>query len=123
MIPSLDLTTLRRHYASGTLSPTDVVQEVLARVGREANESAFISVAPGPQLLEVARAVEHRRARGEDLPLYGVPFAVKDNIDVAGLPTTAACPAFAYTPRAHAPVVERLVAAGALPVGKTNMDQ
>lgn len=57
------------------------------------------------------------------LPLYGVPFAVKDNIDVAGLPTTAACPAFAYTPAETAPVVQRLLDAGALLFGKTNMDQ
>ena len=53
----------------------------------------------------------------------GVPFAVKDNIDVAGLPTTAGCPAFAYTPTAHAAVVQRLVDAGGIVVGKTNMDQ
>jgi hypothetical protein len=57
------------------------------------------------------------------LPLYGVPFAVKDNIDVAGLPTSAACPAFAYLPAADAPVVARLRAAGALVLGKTNLDQ
>ena len=56
-------------------------------------------------------------------PLFGVPFAVKDNIDVAGLPTTAACPAFAYKPQRSAFVVERLVAAGAIPIGKTNLDQ
>src|SRR5207302_9749150 len=57
------------------------------------------------------------------LPLYGIPFAVKDNIDVAGLPTTAACPAFAYMPASSAPVVDRLRRAGALFVGKTNLDQ
>ena len=57
------------------------------------------------------------------MPLCGVPFAVKDNIDVAGLPTTAACPAFAYTPAANATVVERLMAAGAILIGKTNLDQ
>ena len=57
------------------------------------------------------------------LPLYGVPFAVKDNIDVAGLPTTAGCAEFAYTPSAHAFVVAQLVEAGAVPIGKTNMDQ
>ena len=56
-------------------------------------------------------------------PLYGIPFAVKDNIDVAGLPTTAACPDFAYVPRESAPVVDRLRAAGAICVGKTNLDQ
>jgi allophanate hydrolase len=59
----------------------------------------------------------------ESLPLFGVPFAVKDNIDVAGMPTTAACPAFAYTPAATAPVVARLLEAGAVLLGKTNLDQ
>jgi allophanate hydrolase len=67
--------------------------------------------------------VERRRAAGERLPLYGLPFAVKDNIDVAGLPTTAACPEYAYTPERSAEVVRRLLAAGAVLIGKTNLDQ
>ena len=69
---------------------------------------------------------EQRRAPAsllDSLPLYGVLFAVKDNIDVAGMPTTAGCPAFAYTPERSAPVVEQLEAAGAILVGKTNLDQ
>jgi allophanate hydrolase len=74
-------------------------------------------------VLAQARAVDARVAAGETLPLAGVPFAVKDNIDVGGLATTAACPAFAYTPDRSATVVERLVAAGAVLVGKTNLDQ
>jgi len=78
--------------------------------------------APG-DLLAAARAIDVRVAAGEVLPLAGVPFAVKDNIDVAGLPTTAACPAFAYDPAGSAEVVARLLAAGALCVGKTNLDQ
>ncbi|QGZ31334.1 allophanate hydrolase [Stutzerimonas stutzeri] len=57
------------------------------------------------------------------LPLYGVPFAIKDNIDLAGIPTTAACPAFAYTPETSATIVEQLIALGAIPMGKTNLDQ
>jgi len=73
--------------------------------------------------LEALRAAEARRAAGESLPLYGIPFAVKDNIDVAGMPTTAACPAFAYVPERHATIVERLLGAGAILVGKTNLDQ
>ena len=59
----------------------------------------------------------------KDLPLYGVPFVVKDNIDVAHWPTTAACPSFAYTPESHAQVVQLLQRAGAICVGKSNMDQ
>ncbi|TVS00383.1 MAG: allophanate hydrolase, partial [Rhodospirillales bacterium] len=68
-----------------------------------------------------ARALAQRGPAG--LPLYGIPFAVKDNIDVAGLPTTAACPEFAYSPGASAPVVETLQVAGAILIGKTNLDQ
>ena len=59
----------------------------------------------------------------DDLPLYGIPFAIKDNIDLAGISTTAACPAFAYTAERSAFVVEQLIKAGAIPIGKTNMDQ
>jgi allophanate hydrolase len=119
---SLDLTSLRRAYDGGT-SPRDVVADVLGRLERRRDDAAWITVAPRAGLEAAARELEQRRARGEALPLYGVPFGVKDNIDVAGLSTTAACPAFAYTPAASAPVVARLVAAGALVVGKTNMDQ
>lgn len=78
---------------------------------------------PAETVLAQARAVEARIAAGETLPLAGVPFAVKDNIDVGALPTTAGCPAFAYTPERSATVVERLVAAGAVLIGKTNLDQ
>jgi allophanate hydrolase len=81
--------------------------------------------APGVWISTFPRAQLHARADEIDpaLPLAGMPFAVKDNIDVAGLPTTAACPDFAYRPRRHAPVVQRLVDAGAIVVGKTNLDQ
>ena len=84
---------------------------------------AWILRLPPEAVLAQARAVEARVAAGEVLPLAGVPFAVKDNIDVASLPTSAACPAFAYVPERSATVVERLVAAGAVLVGKTNLDQ
>ncbi|WP_454717427.1 allophanate hydrolase [Caulobacter segnis] len=78
---------------------------------------------PAEAVLAQARAVDARVAAGETLPLAGVPFAVKDNIDVGEWPTTAACPAFAYTPERSATVVERLIAAGAVLIGKTNLDQ
>lgn len=123
----LDLGTLARLYAGGTVTPADVVQAVLRRIGARrhgpGNDGIWISVAPQDALLAAARALEARRAAGERLPLYGVPFGVKDNIDVAGFATTAACPAFSYQPGASATVVEKLVAAGALVIGKTNLDQ
>ncbi|HEY6870293.1 MAG TPA: allophanate hydrolase [Novosphingobium sp.] len=84
---------------------------------------AWISRFTRAAVLALARAVDARLAAGEDLPLAGVPFAVKDNIDLAGLETTAACPAFAYRPDRDAECVRRLRAAGAIPVGKTNLDQ
>lgn len=77
---------------------------------------------PG-DLIEKARSIDARIAAGERLPIAGVPYAVKDNIDVAGLKTTAACPDFAYQPGQSAEVIKRLEAAGAICVGKTNMDQ
>ncbi len=70
-----------------------------------------------------AQATALERRGPHELPLYGIPFAIKDNIDLAGVPTTAACAAYAYTPRVSATVVQRLVDAGALPIGKTNLDQ
>lgn len=118
-----------RHIAhavrSGAMSAEQVMRETLSRI--EAYDAvqphAWISRFTPEELLDMARAIDQRIAAGDDLPLAGVPFAVKDNIDVAGLPTTAACPAFAYDPAAHAQVVQCLCSAGAIPVGKTNLDQ
>src|SRR5437762_13511268 len=115
---SLDLTALRQGYAGGALTPLAVIDEVCDRL-EAGPEGIWISRFSRDQLRAAARALEGKRG----LPLYGVPFAVKDNIDVAGLPTTAACPALSATPAVSATVVERLVAAGAIVVGKANMDQ
>jgi len=84
---------------------------------------AWISRATDDDVLAQAERVDQRIMAGESLPLAGVPIAVKDNIDVLGLETTAACPTFAYRPERSAPVIERLTAAGALILGKTNLDQ
>ncbi len=120
---SLDLATLARLYRSRGLSPSRVLESILDRLDAYADPAVWIYRLPRAAVLDQARAVERRRAAGEDLPLYGVPFAVKDNIDVAAHPTTAACPAFRYVPETTAPVVARLMAAGAILVGKTNLDQ
>ncbi len=119
----LELSELRSAYAAGTLTPTRLAAALTAQSDPAAEAGIFIHRVPADELLQAARALEERRARGDVMPLYGIPFAVKDNIDVTGVPTTAACPAFAYTPASAAPVVERLLAAGGLLVGKTNLDQ
>lgn len=102
-----------------------VAQAALARIVAydAVQPQIWISRFDADAVLNAARTVDARVAAGELLPLAGVPFAVKDNIDVAGLETTAACPAFAYRPEASAAAVERLIAAGAICIGKTNLDQ
>jgi allophanate hydrolase len=125
MAVSLDFQTLRRAYVSGAATPGAVVREVISRVDRRGDDGVWISRVPAERLLDEASALEGRvAAEGiAALPLYGLPFAVKDNIDVAGMPTTAGCPEFAYLAEASSPVVDRLRRAGALCIGKTNLDQ
>ncbi|HEY8993844.1 MAG TPA: allophanate hydrolase [Lacunisphaera sp.] len=118
---SLDLNSLRAAYAAGTLTPTQLVDEVLHRLDTYGDKAVWIHRLSREELLAHARRVEARGPTAQ--PLYGVPFAIKDNIDLAGVPTTAACPEFAYTPAASATVVQRLLDAGAIPIGKTNLDQ
>ncbi|MGU3316218.1 allophanate hydrolase [Sphingomonas sp. M6A6_1c] len=111
--------------ASGETNAVAVARAALARVAAYAaiQPAVWITRLAEPAVLAAAAAVDARIAAGETLPLAGVPFAIKDNIDLAGVPTTAACPDFAYVPDASAEVVARLVAAGAVPIGKTNLDQ
>ncbi|MGA7984706.1 MAG: allophanate hydrolase [Burkholderiales bacterium] len=118
---SLDIARLRARYLSGALDPQRVVALVLERLERRGDDKVWIDRVPCAAL--EARAGELARRRPDDLPLYGIPFAIKDNIDLAGRPTTAACPEFAYTPAASATVVQRLLDAGAIAIGKTNLDQ
>ncbi len=118
---NLSIPNLRARYRAGDLTPADLVAAIRARISAPAPNPVWIHVLTEAELApHLARLAE---ADPRTLPLYGVPFAVKDNIDLAGIPTTAACPAFAYTPRCSAHVVERLMAAGAIPIGKTNLDQ
>jgi len=102
-------------------SPAQTIRETYARIAAHADPALFITLRPEGDALAAAERLAAAGPEGK--PLYGVPFAVKDNIDVEGLPTTAACPAFAYTPERSAFVVQRLVDAGAIPIGKTNLDQ
>jgi allophanate hydrolase len=101
-----------------------VVREVLTRIGARGDDHVWISVRAQADLTAEAEATAARWPDPARRPaLFGVPYAVKDNIDVAGLPTTAACPGYSYRPAADAPLVARLRAAGAICVGKTNLDQ
>ncbi len=118
---SLDLAALRAAYADGSLTPTALVDELLRRIATHADPAVWIRLLSRDELLVHARRLESLDR--STLPLYGVPFAIKDNIDLTGVPTTAGCPEFAYTPADSAPVVQRLLDAGAIPVGKTNLDQ
>jgi allophanate hydrolase len=118
---SLDLETLGGRYRAGTLRPTQLVAGLLQRIERRGDDKVWIHRVADEELM--ARAAELERSGQNALPLYGIPFAIKDNIDLAGHPTTAACPEYRYTARASAPVVASLVAAGAIALGKANLDQ
>jgi allophanate hydrolase len=122
-LDSLDFATVSAHYASGRWTPSALIAAVLDRIAGAPDTGIWINRFPAEHVREQARRVEERRARGEKLSLYGLPFAVKDNIDVAGLPTTAACPAFAIVAERSAPVVQRILDAGGIFIGKTNLDQ
>jgi allophanate hydrolase len=118
----LRLSTLRAAYRAGTLTPRRLIGELLAKAAALNPEfHLFIHLLSEAQ---VAPYLEWLDTQDIDaLPLYGIPFAIKDNIDLAGIPTTAACPAFAYTPAESATLVAQLIALGAVPLGKTNLDQ
>jgi allophanate hydrolase len=121
MLPAmLDIATLRAGYAAGAFTPLDVVEDILRRIAEYPDRAVWISRVDADAL----RAAAHALGRHPDgRALWGIPFAVKDNIDCAGLDTTAACPEFAYGATRDAATVARLKAAGALLVGKTNLDQ
>ena len=116
----LDLTALQAAYDGGE-TPLSVLGRVYTRIEEIGLNPVWISLVPREAVL--ARAAEVGQEDRAKLPLYGVPFAVKDNMDAAGMETTAGCPAFAYTAKETAAVVRRLEDAGAILVGKTNMDQ
>jgi allophanate hydrolase len=118
----LDLHTLSLAYRDEITSPVEVVESVIERTAT-ADEGIWISRRDPNELRAAARDLERRHSTGHRPPLYGVPFGVKDSVDVAGVATTVGCADFAYIAERTAPVVARLIDAGALFVGKTNLDQ
>jgi allophanate hydrolase len=109
-------------HRAGTVSPAQTIARCFERIRDHNDPAIFISLRDEKEAVAEAEALATKKDAAQ-LPLYGVPVAVKDNIDVAGLPTTAGCPAYAYSPSHDATAVARLRAAGAIIIGKTNLDQ
>jgi allophanate hydrolase len=121
---SLDFTSLQAAYSDGTATPEGVVDMVLERIESRGDDGVWIHKVPADTVRARARALAALPAGDiAGLPLYGIPFSVKDCIDVAGLPTTSACPAYAYTAERTNLAVQGALDAGAILLGKTNMDQ
>jgi allophanate hydrolase len=127
MVSPLELVSLRRAFLAGSISAAQLAEQVLTRIAQSDDPAIWISRSNESAVRTRARELDLEAAADPstiaNLPLFGIPFAVKDNIDIAGMPTTAGCPAFAYTPTETAPVVRQLLAAGAVLLGKTNLDQ
>lgn len=118
---NLNIRDLRNAYKSRQLTPAEVIENIVSESTKIVEHNIWIYQLSRQELQPYLDNIENKNI--DELPLYGVPFAIKDNIDLIGVPTTAACAEFAYTPEKSAFVVEQLIAAGAIPVGKTNMDQ
>jgi len=105
MLPAfLDLTRLRALYETGAVTPLSLIEEVIARRAASKDPAIFITKTLDDDLRAAAKTLMESHPAPNSLPLWGIPFAVKDNIDVAGLPTTAACPAFTYHPEKMRPL-------------------
>ncbi|MCX4221084.1 allophanate hydrolase [Pseudomonas sp. MCal1] len=119
---NLQLDALRQAYRDGQTTPRKLLLALREKAAAlNPDYHLFIHLLSVEELEPYLASLDGRDP--ESLPLYGVPFAIKDNIDLAGVPTTAACPAFAYVPERSATIVEQLLALGAIPLGKTNLDQ
>ena len=118
---SLLISELRAGYLAQRFTPLEVLEEALATIAAAPNRNVWITLLDRERVLPYAKALMTKDPR--TLPLYGIPFAIKDNIDLDNVPTTAGCPDYAYLPKTSAPVVSKLIDAGAIPIGKTNLDQ
>src|SRR5882672_7461742 len=101
--PDVSIAALHARYRAGSLTPAALVESIAARTAEDPHH-AWIRPLSADEMLVYVRALDGKSP--DELPLFGVPFAIKDNIDLAGIPTTAGCPAFAYTPQRSAAVVE-----------------
>ncbi len=112
---------LHQRYRAGRLTPADLVERLTTMPPEQPGRNIWVTRLDMEQVMPYVRALENHSI--DTKPLYGIPFVIKDNIDLAQVPTTAGCPEFSYVPQRSAAVVQRLIDAGALPLGKTNLDQ
>lgn len=117
----LSIDWLRRAYLSGTVTPQEVVEACRKRAEAAAEYHAWIHLMTMEEIAPYLEALKEKPIA--ECPLWGIPFAIKDNIDLKGVPTTAGSPEYAYQPEQTAEIVRRVLAAGAIPLGKTNLDQ
>jgi len=123
---SMQIESLREAYKSGIVSPSDIVEQIFSQIhanGGSKKGNVWIELGDKRKIMDYARALETKTADYDVMPLYGIPFSVKDNIDVEGWHTTAACPNYKHLPAVSSTVVGKLLSAGAIVIGKTNMDQ
>jgi allophanate hydrolase len=118
---SLSILDLSAQYRRGELTPARVLGRCWAAAEAARSRNIWVAQLSRDAVMQYALALEGRDPA--TLPLYGIPFVIKDNIDLAGVPTTAGCPAYSYVPLRSATVIQRLIDAGAIPLGKTNLDQ
>jgi allophanate hydrolase len=117
----MSVTELHHLYRQGTLTPRALVDQLRPRIAAHADLNVWIRVLDNRALKPILDRLDGHSP--DTLPLFGIPFAIKDNIDLAGVPTTAGCEGFDRLPTETASIVSKLIEAGAIPIGKTNMDQ
>ena len=122
MNKSLTINYLKKVYSSGEAKPVEVLSKILERLNDSDQDAVWISTISKSELFRRCVNLEEK-SKKKNLPLYGIPFSVKDNIDAIGFDTTAGCPKFAYKPKKSATIVSKLEEAGAICLGKTNLDQ
>lgn len=118
---SLSIEDIHQQYKNGSLTPQALLADIKTRIEKYPDHNIWIHVLDDTELASYLSRLEDKEI--DELPLYGIPFAIKDNIDLAGVPTTAGCTEYSYTPEQSAFTVQLLLDAGAIPIGKTNLDQ
>ena len=118
---NLNIKNLKQKYINKEITIDEVVSSIKTKIEEKKDHNIWIYTLSNEEIEVYKKALENKKP--EDLPLYGIPFAIKDNIDLKDIPTTAGCPEYEYTPKDSAFVVSKLIEAGAIPIGKTNLDQ